>query len=269
MSTPTDVRDIAELLVRARKAGRGLAGFPGSVPADLATAYRIQDAAISLWSETTADDALAGWKIGFIAPDRRATGEPDRLVGPIWRSGCRTAGVGAEPVEVGVFGSGFAAVEAELVVRVLDEPDRSAGHVWTAEEVADVAYELLLGVEVASSPIPAINDLGPTVIAADFGNNNGLVLGPVLDPRIAAGRISCAVDGVEVGTGSVANLPGGLHHALATAWTVLARRGHRVSTGMLFATGAITGIHEVTPGQTGRVQIEGGPMIDVRTVDLG
>ncbi len=71
-----------------------------------------------------------------------------------------------------------------------------------------------------------------------------------------------------MGQRSLADLPGGLHHALATAWNVLADRGHPIRAGLLFATGAITGIHEVVPGQIARVEVEGGPAIEVRTVDL-
>ena len=125
-------------------------------------------------------DSLIGWKIGYIPADRRAAGDPDRLVGPIWRRQFHLSEEHESAVEVGIFVSGFAAVEAELVIRLgqdLPAHDRDG---WTAEEVADLEQQLLVGIEVASSPIPDINSLGPTVIAADFGNNNGLVLGPGL-----------------------------------------------------------------------------------------
>ena len=264
MSTSPLEHEIATTLVAARRAGRSLPGFPGPIPADLAAGYRIQDAAMTLWP-----DELVGWKIGYIAPDRRATGEPDRLVGPIWRAGCRPAD--DSPVAVDIFGSGFAAVEAEFVVRLRQDVATPRGGRWTADDAAEVAYDLLVGVEVASSPVPAINDLGPTVVAADFGNNNGLVLGPSLSAGddVANPRLSCFVDDELVGQGSLADLPGGLHHALAMAWSVLAGRGHPLRAGLLFATGAITGIHDVAPGQIGRVGVDGGPTVEVRTVDLG
>lgn len=262
---------VAAALVSARRAGRSLDGFPGPAPIDLAAAYRIQDAAIARWP-----DELVGWKIGYIAADKRGPGDPDRLVGPIWRHGCQDSGGAGALVEVGIFGAGFAAVEAELVVRLREDPPRTSG-VWNADHAAEVAYDLMVGVEVASSPIPAINDLGPTVIAADFGNNNGLVLGPGLgtEDEAVATRLSCLVDGHPVGQGSPADLPGGLHHALATAWNVLAGRGHRVGAGLMFATGAITGIHPIKPGQHCRVEVRGrakvrtGPSVELRTVDIG
>ena len=80
MSTPATEDEIAAELVAARKEGRSLTGFPGVVPATMAEAYRIQEHAMSLWPDT-----LIGWKIGYIPADRRAAGDPDRLIGPIWR----------------------------------------------------------------------------------------------------------------------------------------------------------------------------------------
>lgn len=249
-------------LVAARRQGRALTGFPGATPTTMAEAYRIQDLAIAQWPDT-----LAGWKIGFIAPDRREAGDPDRLVGPIWRDRLYRADEQESPVEMAIFPAGFAAVEAELVVRLLQDPP--AVDQWTAERAAGLEQELLFGIEVASSPIPDINSLGPTVVAADFGNNHGLVLGGVLEQPFGATapRLSCLVDGELIGEGTAEQLPGGLHHALATALGVLAERGQPVRAGMLFATGAITGIHPIGLGQHCRVEVDGGASVELRTVD--
>jgi len=258
--------DVAAELVAARAEGRALSGFPGAVPADMAAAYRIQDLAISRWP-----DSLAGWKIGYIAPDWRAAGEPDRLVGPVWSRQCRRSEEQPSPVEMAIFASGFAAVEAELVIRLGEDVPARDGGEWTADEAAALQQQLLVGIEVASSPIPDINSLGPTVIAADFGNNNGLVLGAVLaaEPGAAPARIACSIDGQLVGEGSAANLPGGMHHGLATALNLLLSRGQPVRAGMVFATGAITGIHPIGPGQHCRVEVRGGPSLELRTVAGG
>jgi 2-keto-4-pentenoate hydratase len=264
MSTPAAEDVIAAQLVAARQQGRGLTGFPGVIPPSMAEAYRIQDLAMSRWQ-----DSLVGWKIGYIPPDRRAAGDPDRLVGPIWRQQCQHSEERASEAEVGIFTSGFAAVEAELVLRLgQDLPGHERGG-WTAEEAADLAQQLLIGIEVASSPIPDINSLGPTVIAADFGNNNGLVLGSVLSewPGGPPIQLGCYVDGQLVGEGSADNLPGGIHHGLATALNILASRGRPVRAGMVFATGAITGIHPIGPGQHCRVEVRGGPSVELRTAD--
>lgn len=264
MNTSVAEDAVAAELVGARQEGRSLTQFPGAVPADMAEAYRIQDAAISRWH-----DSLVGWKIGYIAPDRRAAAEPDRLVGPIWGQQCQLSEEHPSPLEVGIFTSGFAAVEAELVIRLAEDLPAQGKGGWTAEKAADLEQQLLVGVEVASSPIPDINSLGPTVIAADFGNNNGLVLGTVFadGPSGAPSQLACYIDGQLVGEGSAENLPGGMHHGLATALNILADRGQRVRAGMVFATGAITGIHPIGPGQHCRVEVRGGPSLEVRTAD--
>jgi 2-keto-4-pentenoate hydratase len=264
MSTPAAEDVAAAELVAARREGRSLTGFPGVVPASMAEAYQIQELAMSRWQ-----DSLVGWKIGYISPDRRTAGDPDRLVGPIWRQQCHLGEQHMSATEVGIFASGFAAVEAELVIRLGQDLPAHDGGGWTAQEAADLEQHLLVGIEVASSPIPDINSLGPTVIAADFGNNNGLVLGSVLADWAGGTlvQLACYVDGQLIGEGSDENLPGGIHHGLATALNILASRGQPVRAGMVFATGAITGIHPIGPGQHCRVEVRGGPSVELRTVD--
>jgi 2-keto-4-pentenoate hydratase len=263
MSAP-EAEDVAAELVAARREGRSLSRFPGVIPAGMAEAYQIQDLAMSRWQ-----DSLVGWKIGYISPDRRSAGDPDRLVGPIWRQQFHLSEERASVAEVGVFTSGFAAVEAELVIQLSQDLPAHDGADWTAEEAADLEQHLLVGVEVASSPIPDINSLGPTVIAADFGNNNGLVLGSVLadSPGGVPVELACYVDGQLMGEGSAENLPGGIHHGLATALNILVGRGQPVRARMVFATGAITGIHPIGPGQHCHVEVRGGPSVELRTAD--
>jgi 2-keto-4-pentenoate hydratase len=264
MSTPAADELVAADLVAARREGRSLTGFPGVVPTTMAEAYQIQDLAMSRWQ-----DSLVGWKIGYISADRRTAGEPDWLVGPIWRNQCHLSEENVSAAEVGIFATGFAAVEAELVIRLEQDLPAHDGAGWTAEETADLEQRLYIAIEVASSPIPDINALGPTVIAADFGNNNGLVLGSVLadQPHGVSVELACYVDGQVVGEGSAENLPGGIHSGLATALNILASRAQPVRAGMVFATGAITGIHPIGPGQRCRVEVRGGPSVELRTAD--
>ena len=67
---------IADRFVAARRAGAALEGFPGTVPDDLVTAYRVQDLAIAQWP-----DRVIGWKVGYIAPERRDASGDERLLG--------------------------------------------------------------------------------------------------------------------------------------------------------------------------------------------
>ena len=81
-----------------------------------------------------------------------------------------------EVVERPVFDGGFAAVEAELVIRVgADAPADKTD--WTIDEAHRFVGELCIGIEVASSPLATLNDLGPGAVISDFGNNWGIVVG--------------------------------------------------------------------------------------------
>jgi 2-keto-4-pentenoate hydratase len=150
-----------------------------------------------------------------------------------------------------IYPQGFSAVEAEYVF----ELQRDAGEAtdWTAQNVGEVIASVRLGIEIASSPLATINDLGPAVIASDFGNNAGLVVGPPFaDWRSAlqtAAHCQCLLDGVVVGTGGAASIAGGPLAGLAFALNRNARRGRALRAGELVTTGAATGVHPVRPGQ--------------------
>ena len=109
MSTAAAEDLVAAELVAAPREGRSLSRLPGVIPASMAVAYQIQELAMSRWQ-----DSVVGWKIGYIPADRRTAGDPDRLVGPIWRQQYHRSEAHLSAVEVGIFTSGFAAVEAEL-----------------------------------------------------------------------------------------------------------------------------------------------------------
>jgi hypothetical protein len=120
MSTPAAEDVVAAELIAARREGRSLARFSGVVPTSMAEAYQIQELAMSQWQ-----DSLVGWKIGYISADRRTSGDPDRLVGPIWRHQYHQSEEHVSAAEVGIFVSGFAAVVAELVIRLSQSKTRT------------------------------------------------------------------------------------------------------------------------------------------------
>lgn len=72
--------EIAKRFVAARRKALPLNDFPGEIPADLQTAYGIQDAAIGLWP-----DPIGGWKVGRIPAALEDGFGVDRLAGPILR----------------------------------------------------------------------------------------------------------------------------------------------------------------------------------------
>ena len=261
--TATEAAGIAEAFVRARQAGTALAAFPGRIPADLAGGYACQDAAIARWP-----DRVVGWKVGYIAANRRDASGDDRLVGPIFAAGLREAHPGAI-IEFPVFDGGFAAVEAEYVVRV--GADAAPGKLdWTPEEAAALVDALHVGIETAGSPLATINELGPTVVVADFGNNAGLILGPALADwqarPPAALRCETWIEGRCVGRGGADALEGGPMAAFAFALGRLARRGRPLRRGDLVSTGAATGIHDIRAGERARVDFGTAGTLHCRAV---
>jgi hypothetical protein len=73
-----DLGRIASRFVEARRTAAALDAFPGTLPATLSEAYRVQESAIALGGR-----AIAGWKVAGIRPDLRETLGANRLAGPI------------------------------------------------------------------------------------------------------------------------------------------------------------------------------------------
>ena len=250
---------IVEAFLQARRAGASLADFPGEIPHDLAAAYEVQDLAISHWP-----DVVVGWKVGYIAPERRDASGDERLLGPIFARQLWNAT--DDIASIPVFPGGFAAIEAEYVLRL--DADAPADKLdWTAEEAAALPATLFLGLEVASSPLATINVLGPRVVISDFGNNNGLLLGPEVSDwtvRDEQGLVAeTFIEGASVGKGGARHLPGGLRAAVAFALARSARRGRPLRSGDWVATGNATGIHDIEVGQRGKVVFAGLGELDV------
>lgn len=259
---PPQLSGIADRFVAARRAGAALEGFPGTVPDDLVTAYRVQDLAIAQWP-----DRVVGWKVGYIAPERRDASGDERLLGPIFARHFWNATGGSMPIPV--FVGGFGAVEAEYVLRLeADAPEDKLD--WTPDEAAALPSTLFIGVEVASSPLATINQLGPRVVVSDFGNNNGLLLGAEIADWTSLDEAQLLaetfIDGASVGSGGAERLPGGLRTAFAFALSRSARRGRPLKAGEYIATGNATGIHDIAVGQSARVVFHGHGTLDCHAV---
>ncbi|MFV4649068.1 2-keto-4-pentenoate hydratase, partial [Mycobacterium tuberculosis] len=241
---------MAGAFVSARRQARPLADFPGPIPSTLGQSYAIQDAAIGLWG-----DEIKGWKVGRVAPELQDRVASSRIAGPIFAKSVQKADANRS-LEVAVFEGGFAAVEAEFVFKLLEDAPRDKVS-WTPEEAFELRHALHAGVEMAGSPLATINALGPTVVASDFGNNAGLVLGQCIPDwaSFAPEALGCSteIDGVCVGSASSAALPEGLLAAFAFLLGHAAARGFPLKAGQLVSSGAITGIHDICVGQTGLV----------------
>ncbi len=254
LADDSEIEDIARAFVQARLKGRPLSKYPGAVPRDMLTAYRCQDAAIDLWP-----GEIGGWKVGRIPPTLEEEFASDRLAGPIFRDTIRRTD-SAAPVELPVYAGAFAAIEAEFVVVIGEDapPDKLD---WSLEEAAAMMDDLRIGLEVASSPLGAINDLGPAVTASDFGNNAGLIVGPSIPDwetrSLESMTCEAFIEGEQVGDGGAFNLTGGPVRSIQFILELAAVRGRPLRAGQVVATGQTTGIHEISPGQTARIAFGG------------
>jgi 2-keto-4-pentenoate hydratase len=258
---------LARQLVDARMAQKALPSYPGDVPIDLAHSYSIQDQAIALYPST-----VIGWKVGLIRPSLSPKLGATRLSGPIFQDGlihvdpARTLWTVAAPI----FAHGSAAIEAEFVIRL--GHDAPAGKVeWSMDEAMAMVGNVHTGIELAGSPVPNINGLGPCAVASDFGNNAGLVLGPEIadwhDRPLEAWGTKTWIDGQLVGTGSAASVPGTPFESLRYLLENLSLRGHTLHRGDWVSTGATTGVHDVLVGQRARIDFDHVGHFEIDIID--
>ncbi|WP_294392283.1 fumarylacetoacetate hydrolase family protein [uncultured Sphingomonas sp.] len=233
---------IARAFVEARRAGTALPDYPGAIPSDLTSAYAIQDAALALDGRV-----VAGWKVGRINPPQDGV---DRLTGPIFADQVVTADPG-QVVAMPVFADGFAAAEAEYLLRLGDgfDPHQSR---FTMEDAIAAVDTVHVGIEIASSPFPRINELGPTVTISDYGNNNGLVIGPEItgwrDTDINDWPVALHVNDAPIGSARAATMLDGPFGAVRFLLNHAAARGRPLAAGTWVPTGAVTGVHRVAVG---------------------
>lgn len=238
---------IAKQFVTARLSGRALTSYPGQIPDSLVVAYEIQDAAIE-----SLNQPVVGWKVGRIFPPLSDRFGADRLGGPIFSLAIQTD---FDVPEGQIFADGFGAAEAEYLIRIGD--DLPVGKEdYNLEEAAAHISAIHVGIEIASSPLSSINELGPAVTISDFGNNNGLIIGPEISSwqtsNFADWDVSMELDGVAIGRGNANSFPDGPIGSVRFLLNNLGRRRIPVTAGTWISSGAVTGVHLVTAGQTVR-----------------
>ncbi len=247
--------EIAEILVQERLKAGSFNEYPAQIPASLDVSYQIQDAAIALWNSD-----VIGWKIGRLAPDLHEVHNSERLTGPIFRNAFKYAN--GRAVDIPIFENGFAAVEAEFVFEVAYDADINKID-YTDDSAADLISCVYGGVEMAGSPIKDINSYGPCVVASDFGNNFGLILGEKLADINSAEDLSAencrkytaatSFGNQTKGVGGLFSMPGGPLKAIAWLAAHLAKRGHPLKKGQFISSGASTGIHDIEVNKSAKV----------------
>ncbi|MEC3909576.1 2-keto-4-pentenoate hydratase [Sphingobium sp. CR2-8] len=237
-----DLHAVVRAFVEARRAGRSIAAFPGQVPRSIDEAYRAQSLAIDAWR-----GELAGWKVAKINDPWRDPLGVDRFIGPIFdETIVRDANTCIFPAYRG----GQAAFEVELALTLACDADPRRTD-WRSHDAALLVGEVNMAVEFAASPLGILTALGPLASISGFGNNNGLLLGPVisLDATMISGSCEALIDVQSVGAGPLWTGPDGPLPAFAFALNEAARLGRPMTKGQIVSTGALTGVHPVQIGQ--------------------
>ena len=256
----SSIEQSAFRLAKARLTVTPLTDFPGSLPTDLSSAYDCQQRALAHWPQREP----AGLKVARIAPAWQQQFPEERLIGPILAGHVyRSSG---EVLDCPVIDGGFAAVEAELGIHVA--ADAPAGKQdWTPESAVSMVARLCIGVEIASSPMPQINDLGPGAVISDFGNNWGAIAGADLEgwrTLHAPVEVQTRIDGAVVGRATIL-VPETPLAALAFALNKSAQLGQPLRAGQYISTGMITGVHDIRVGQEAQVTFgENGERGEIR-----
>ncbi|WP_018149406.1 2-keto-4-pentenoate hydratase [Henriciella marina] len=259
-SSSADMR--AQTFVDARLSGSVVSVYPGEKPAGLDEAYRIQDQAIDAFPAT-----LTGWKVGGINGRWRESVGVDRLVGPVFDTYTHT--FSGQTISMPVFADGFAAVEAEVVATIARDVPEDQKSFSTDDAVAFIK-SLHVGIEIASSPFPEINEHGPLVTISDFGNNRGLITGEVIPGwfslAIEDWVFETVLNGKTVGRSAPLGMPGGPVESVRFALENTARRGRPIKAGMRILTGAATGVHQAFAGDEATITLAGQHAISCRLV---
>ncbi len=246
---------IADSFVAARRAGGALPDYPGDRPTALDDAYAVQDAALARHGGT-----VAGWKVGRINPP---IGTANRLAGPIFADqviGGDPAPAPAPTPAMPVYAGGFAAAEAEFLMRIGTAPDPAQRH-FTRDDARALVDAVHIGIEIASSPYPNINADGALVTISDFGNNNGLVIGAAVpdwrDTDLLCWPVELWINDERIGAAIAADMLDGPFGAVAFLAEHLAARGKPLLVGQWVSTGAVTGVHPVAVGDRVEARFDG------------
>ncbi|MCU4677014.1 hypothetical protein N7931_15375 [Catenovulum sp. 2E275] len=265
--TEQDIQRLSDTLVSARKAQRALNEFPQPVPDTLEQAYQIQDLSMADYQ-----DELVGWKVGVVPEHLREQYRAERLMGPIYKGLChflKAAHTNGEVLEVPIFAKGFAAVEAELIFEVAE--DIAPGSVDTSAELTHLVKNVYAGIEIASSPVPDLNNYGPAAIISDFGNNNGMIVGAAIDnwqQTIANIQTQVWIDDKLINQAPANAVLNGPMAAFSYLIECCAEREISLKRGALICTGAITGVHEAKAGSCSTVDFGLAGQLNIKLTDF-
>ena len=126
-----------------------------------------------------------------------------------------------------------------------------------------------LGIEIASSPLATLNDLGPGAVISDFGNNWGVVVGAAVATGAGIYEVTAQTlhrRRVRRPRQSRSLRQGAARRARFHAWAKLRDAVVRCAPAQCISTGMITGVHDIRPGQRSRHVFQGLGEVGCRAV---
>jgi len=251
----------AERIATTRRTRTPLAALPEDIaPQDEAAGYRIQaDVHELLYPDF---GPLVGHKIGCTsAVMQQYLGIPHPCSGAVFAGGVHHSGVAlrhGDFVRVGV--------ECEIAVRLGRDLALSEGP-FTADVVAQAIEAYLPAIEIVDDRYADWRSIGgPTLVADDFFAA-GCVLGPPVARSAAPDLLSvsgrAAINGVEVGRGTGADVLGHPHNALAWLANRLAGEGNQLRAGEIVLTGSLVQTIWLNAGDTVAMDLSALGMVAV------
>jgi 2-keto-4-pentenoate hydratase len=191
---PAQILSTAKDLNQARLERRSLAQFPSPPPPDLVTAYRIQEAMISLTNRE-----ILGWRTQPISPGYRQALHSNRFAGPIFEGAITQVDESASAaVSVPLIANWHTTLTMELVFH-LAAPAPAEEFDWNLESARALVGAVHWGLVISAGPYAGAANFGPTYIAADLGGIERVIVGPKVQDweRVDFAELTGQIDGSD------------------------------------------------------------------------
>ena len=221
------------------------------VPESASAAYETQDLLCQL-----IESPVIGWKVGATGPASQAKlGVKAPICGPVFE---RTLFEPGSSVPVSHFHH-QPGLESEFAF-TLGVTIRPGGPVMDATRAREMVSTVHPAIELVCSRFTNNFEVDPALLVADGALHAALVVGsgtkPETMPSLSDHQLRTLVDGVEIASGTGAEVLGDPYESLAWLCNHLNRRGVTLPAGSVITTGATTGLHMTTSSQT--VSTDGG-----------
>jgi 2-keto-4-pentenoate hydratase len=227
--------------------------------ADLAAAYRAQDALVDLMAERTGA-VPAGYKIGLTSARMQAMcGIPHPIAGVVLSDRVRPSGARLDPASFGRLG-----IEFEIAVRLArDLPTMAAP--YALPEIAAAIDAVAPAIEIVDDRAADYSALDPLSLVADNSWNAGIVLGAFERhwPDLPSLVGTVTRNGMPLDRGTGADVLG--HPFAPLVWLAnhQAERGRGLAAGTIVLTGSIVTTKFPSSGETYRFELAGLGSVEV------